>query len=133
MTIPRFVVWSYWVTQLFMVSAPDVFRLLYVWQSRKIIEVLPSSGLSFNPAFSFRRFSVFFYDSGWALVRSLTDATQAHSFGANFGRFEGGDIPLLPSVLGQATDIAVSQCCFFLGAWPFDDKISRQFAIYQEK
>ena len=77
---------------------------------------MPSSGLSFNPAFSFRRFSVFFYDSGWALVRSLTDATQAHSFGSAIGRFEGGDIPLLPSVFGTSHRYSrFSMLLFFLG------------------
>ena len=68
------------------------------------------------PLFLFAVFQYFFYDSGWALVRSLTDATQAHSFGANFGRFEGGDIPLLPSVFGTSHRYSrFSMLLFFLG------------------
>lgn len=54
------------------------------------------------PLFLFAVFQYFFYDSGWALARSLTDATQAHSFGVAISGFKGGDVPLLPSVFGTS-------------------------------
>jgi len=68
------------------------------------------------PLCLFAIFQYFFYNTGWALVRSFSDATQAHSFGLSIGYFKAGSIPLLSSVFGVSHRYGrFAMLLFFLG------------------
>lgn len=82
---------------------PLMFLGYYMFDSQeKLLKFCQIFAYLSIPLFLFAVFQYFFYDTGWSLVRSFADSTQAHSFGVAVGDFKGGAIPLLPSVFGTS-------------------------------